>query len=150
MLTLGSTKKSCVAQTIVVSTKKMFHMKVNVAQENYMSHKKICCGDKKELWHPKEDSCCLNMFSVAQKRITCLQKMVTVAYKYMLNWLKMFRVAQKIPWFNGTPNIHSVYRTSQPRCMYCVLKNCQIVTGKTPVLQVFKPSVVFLWILRNF
>ena len=48
MLTLGSTKKSCVVQATVVSTKKMFHMKVNVAQENYVSHKKMCCGDKKK------------------------------------------------------------------------------------------------------
>ena len=53
MLTLGSTKKSCVAQTTVVSTKKVFHMKVNVAQQNYMSHKKICCGDKKNYVTPK-------------------------------------------------------------------------------------------------
>ena len=47
MLTLGSTKKSSVAQKTVVSTKEIFHIKVNVAQQNYVSHKKICCGDKK-------------------------------------------------------------------------------------------------------
>ena len=47
MLTLGSTKKSSVAQKTVVSTKEIFHIKVNVAQQNYVSHKKICRGDKK-------------------------------------------------------------------------------------------------------
>ena len=49
MLTLRSTKKSCVAQKIVVSTKKYF---ANVAQQNYVSHKKIC-GDKKNYVTPK-------------------------------------------------------------------------------------------------
>ena len=53
MLTLGSTKKSCVVQKPVVSTKKMFHIEVNVAQKNYMSHRKICCGDKKNNVTPK-------------------------------------------------------------------------------------------------
>ena len=38
------------------------------------------------------------MFSVAQKRNTYLQKIVPVVYKYMLNWLKRFCVAQKILW----------------------------------------------------
>ena len=88
---LCCTKSCCV-------NKKIFHIEVNVAQQNYVSHKKICCGDKKIMWHPKEDSCWLNMFSVAQKRNPCLQKMVPVAYKYMLNWLKKFCVARKILW----------------------------------------------------
>ena len=47
MLTLGSTKKSCVAQKTVLSTKKIFHIGVNVAQQNYVSHKKKCFGHKK-------------------------------------------------------------------------------------------------------
>ena len=76
-----------------------------------ISHRSWCCANKimwvtknmlwrqKIMWHPKEDSCWLNMFSVAQKRNTCLQKMVPVAYKYMLNWLKKFCVARKILWF---------------------------------------------------
>ena len=46
MLTLGSTKKSCVAQKPHVN-KKIFHIEVKVVQQNYVSHKKICCGDKK-------------------------------------------------------------------------------------------------------
>ena len=54
MLTLGSTKKSCVAQKTVVSTKKIFHIEVNVAQQNYMSHKKICCGNYKNYVTPKK------------------------------------------------------------------------------------------------
>ena len=44
---LGSTKKPCYTQKTVVSTKKILHMEVNVAQQNYVSHKKICCGYKK-------------------------------------------------------------------------------------------------------
>ena len=48
MLIPGSTKKSCVAQKAVVSTKKIFHIEINVVQQNYMSYKKICCGNKKK------------------------------------------------------------------------------------------------------
>ena len=44
---LDSTKKPCHAQKTVVSTKKILHMEVNVAQQNYVSQKKICCGYKK-------------------------------------------------------------------------------------------------------
>ena len=53
---------------------------------------------KKIMWHPKEDSCCQNVFSVAQKRNAYFQKMFPVAYKYMLNWLKKFCFARKILW----------------------------------------------------
>ena len=60
--------------------------------------KKYVVATKKIMWHPKEDSCWLIMFSVAQKRNTYLQRMVPVAYKYMLNWVKKFCVAQKILW----------------------------------------------------
>ena len=54
MLILGSTKKYCVAQKTVVSTKKLFHIEVNVAQQNYMNHKKICCDNKKNMWRPQK------------------------------------------------------------------------------------------------
>ena len=87
MLTLGSTKKSCVAQKTVLSTKKIFHIGVNVAQQNYVSHKKKnVLATKKIMWHSKENSCWLKIFSAAQKRNTCSQKIVPVAYnKYMLS-----------------------------------------------------------------
>ena len=86
MLILGSTKKSCVTQKTVVSTKKIFHIEVNVMQQNYMSHKKICCGNNKNYVTPKEKRLMLTkMFSVEQKRNTSLQKVVLVAYKYMSN-----------------------------------------------------------------
>ena len=47
MLTLGCTRKSCVAQKTVVSTKKIFHIEVDVAQIKLCESQKICCGDKK-------------------------------------------------------------------------------------------------------
>ena len=54
--------KKCVAQKSVMSTKKIFYIEVNVAHQYYVSHKKICCGDeKKNMWHPKEDSRWLNV-----------------------------------------------------------------------------------------
>ena len=58
ILTLGSTRKSCVAQKTVVPTKqkqnkKKNHIEVNVAQKNYVSHKKICYGNKKNDVVPK-------------------------------------------------------------------------------------------------
>ena len=49
ILTFGRTKKCCVAKKAVVLTKKVFHIDVNVAYQNYVIHKKICCGDKKQL-----------------------------------------------------------------------------------------------------
>ena len=58
MLTLGSTKKSCVAQKPVASTEKIFHIEVNVAQQNYESHKKNVLATKKIMRHSKENSCC--------------------------------------------------------------------------------------------
>ena len=48
MLTLGSTKRSCVAQNTVVSTTKILHIEVNVAQQIYVSHKKTM------LWYQKK------------------------------------------------------------------------------------------------
>ena len=60
--------------------------------------KKYVVATKKIMWHLKDDSCWLNMFSFAHKRNTCLQKIVPVGYKYMLNWLKKFCVARKILW----------------------------------------------------
>ena len=85
MLILASTKKYCVALKTVVSTKKIFHIEVNVAQQNYMSHKKICCGNNKNYVTPKKRLMLTKMFSVVQKRNTSLQKVVLVAYKYMSN-----------------------------------------------------------------
>ena len=47
MLTLGSTKKSCIAQKTVVSTKKnIFRIEINVAQQN-------CEPQKNMLWQQK-------------------------------------------------------------------------------------------------
>ena len=55
MLTLGSTKKSCVAQKTFMSTEKIFHIEVNVVQQNYVSHtKKYVVATKKIMWHPKK------------------------------------------------------------------------------------------------
>ena len=48
MLTLGSTKK-CVAQKTVMSTKKIFHIEVNVSHQNYVSHKKNMLWGQKKL-----------------------------------------------------------------------------------------------------
>ena len=91
MLTLGSTKISCVAQKTVVSQKKkIFQIEVNFAQQNYVGHKKNVLWQQKKLCDvPKKDSCWLNTLGVAERRNTCLQKMVPVAYKYMLSWLKV-------------------------------------------------------------
>ena len=75
MLTLGSTKKCCVAQ----KTKKIFHIEVNVAHQNYVSLKKIYSGNKKLCDTQKKTH-----VSVAQKMNTYLQKLVPVVYKYML------------------------------------------------------------------
>ena len=93
MLTLGSTKKSCVAQKTVMSTEKIFHIEVNVAPQNYVSHKENMLWQQKKLRDTQKKK---SLFSVAQNRNTCLQKMVPVAYKYMLNRLKKFCVARKI------------------------------------------------------
>ena len=51
MLTLGSTKKSCVAQKTVVSNKE--NVKVNVAQQNYVSHQKNMLWQQKNYVTPK-------------------------------------------------------------------------------------------------
>ena len=71
-------KKSCVAQTTVVSTKKMFHMKVIVAQQNYVSYKKMCCGNKKNYVTPnrrlmlsKYVQCCTEKDYVFTKNDSC-------------------------------------------------------------------------------
>ena len=101
MLTLGSTKNLVFHKKLLCQQKKIFPIEINVAQQNYVSRKEICCGHKKNYVTPKrrliltrEDSCWLNMFSVAQKRNTCLQKMAPDAYEYMLCWLKKFCVAR--------------------------------------------------------
>ena len=114
-------KNLALHKQLLCQQKKCFTWKLLLRNKIMWATKKCVVATKKIMRHPTEDSCCLNMFSVAQKRITCLQKMIPVAYKYMLNWLKMLCVAQKILWFNGAPDIHSVYRTSQPRC---TVKKC--------------------------
>ena len=76
---IGQHKKSCVALKIVMSTtKKIFHIEVNVAQQNYVSHKKICCGDKKRYVTPKRRlmltkyvSCCTEKEYVFTKNDSC-------------------------------------------------------------------------------
>ena len=55
---------------------------------------KHCCGNKRNYWHPKGDSCWLDIFSAAQKRNANLQEMVPVVH--VLYWLKKFCVARKI------------------------------------------------------
>ena len=60
-----------VAQKDVVSTKKNISRRSYVAHQNYVTHKKICSGNKKNISYQKRDSCCLNMFSVAQKKNSC-------------------------------------------------------------------------------
>ena len=52
MLKLGSTKKSCVAQKTVVSNKE--NVKVNVAQQNYVSHQKNMLWQQKKLCDTQE------------------------------------------------------------------------------------------------
>ena len=41
------------AQKDLVLHKKLFHVEVNVGQQKYVSHKKICCGNKKNYVTPK-------------------------------------------------------------------------------------------------
>ena len=59
--------------------------------------KKYFVATKKIMWHPKEDSRWLNMFSVA-KGIHIYKEMVPAVCKYMLYWLKKFCVARKVVW----------------------------------------------------
>ena len=33
---------------LLCQQKKIFHIEINVVQQNYMSYKKICCGNKKK------------------------------------------------------------------------------------------------------
>ena len=40
----------------VVSTKKIFHIEVTLAGQNYVSHKKICCGKKENYVTPKKEA----------------------------------------------------------------------------------------------
>ena len=48
-----------------------------VAQQNNVSHKKIVCGNQ------KRGSGRVNMFSAAQKRNTCRQKIIPIVCKYL-------------------------------------------------------------------
>ena len=74
MLTLCKrcTKKLCAAQKNV-STKKIFDIAVNVAHQNYVSHKKNMLWQQKNNVALKRRSMFtrLNTFSVAQKRNIC-------------------------------------------------------------------------------
>ena len=71
-------KKILCCTKTVVSTKKIFHIEVNVAQQNYVSHKKICCGDKKRYVTPKRRlmltkyvSCCTEKEYVFTNNDSC-------------------------------------------------------------------------------
>ena len=90
----------CCTKNYVSNKKSMWNIYVKLTLRNKIMWitKKYVVATKKNMWHPKEDSCWLNMFNVAQKTNTCLQKMVLVAHKYMLNWLKKFCVGRKIFW----------------------------------------------------
>ena len=90
-------KKILCCTKTVVSTKKIFHIEVNVAQQNYVSHKKICCGDKKRYVTPKRrlmltkyvscctekeyvftknDSCCMWIYIELIKKVLCRTKIL--------------------------------------------------------------------------
>ena len=70
MLTLGSTKNCCV-------NKKIFHIEVNVAQQNYKSQKnmlwrkKIYVTPKRRLTLTKYVKCCTEKVSVFTKNGAC-------------------------------------------------------------------------------
>ena len=60
---------------------------------------------KKNMWHPKEDSYWLNMFSVAQKRNTYLQRMVPVVWSFIKKTDKRYIECQRMKtsdneWYN--------------------------------------------------
>ena len=42
---------------LLCQQKEIFRIEINVAQQNYVSRKKICCGNKKIMWHPEKKSC---------------------------------------------------------------------------------------------
>ena len=59
---------------LVVSTRKIFHIKVRLPTKIMWVTTKYVVSAKKIMWHQKRDSCWLNMFSVAQKRNTLKPK----------------------------------------------------------------------------
>ena len=65
-------------------------MKLYVSKKNMLWRQKKLYDTQKKI---HVDSICLVLH---RKRNTCLQKMVPVAYKYMLNSLKKFCIARKI------------------------------------------------------
>ena len=91
--------KKCYIYTSCAN-KKNISNRSYVVQQNYVSYKKVCCGNEKNNFCDTQnrDSCWLYMFSVSQKRNTFFQKIVAAVYKYMLYWLKKFCVARKILW----------------------------------------------------
>ena len=51
-------KKNVVLQKkLLCEQKKKIHIEVNVAHQNYVSYKKICCGNKKDYVTPKRRPC---------------------------------------------------------------------------------------------
>ena len=59
---------------LVVSTRKIFHIKVRLPTKIMWVTTKYGVSAKKIMWRQKRDSCWLNMFSVAQKRNTLKPK----------------------------------------------------------------------------
>ena len=42
---------------LLCQQKEIFRIEINVTQQNYVSRKKICCGNKKIMWHPEKKPC---------------------------------------------------------------------------------------------
>ena len=59
---------------LVVSTRKIFHIKVRLPTKIIWVTTQYGVSTKKIMWRQKRDSCWLNMFSVAQKRNTLKPK----------------------------------------------------------------------------
>ena len=84
MLTLGSTEKSCVARKTVVSNKKkIFHIEVYVAQQNYVSHRKVCYGNNKNYVTPKRRLMLTKCLVLHRKGICVYKKMVELIKKVL-------------------------------------------------------------------
>ena len=93
------------------STKKCYVNKKNISHRNQRCAPKSCesqknmLWQKKNMWHPKEDSYWLNMFSVAQKRNTYLQRMVPVVWSFIKKTDKRYIACQRMKtsdneWYN--------------------------------------------------
>ena len=84
-------KKLCCANKNVFHIELLLHTKIMWVKKNSLWQQKRLCDTQK-------NSCWLNMFSVAQKRIAWRQNIVSIVYKCMLHWLKKFCVARKLLW----------------------------------------------------